>query len=189
MKPQPLPRKQVADYAGLSKTFLRHRTLRRIAQRISPSTRAHVRVRQILRALADVEDAEREFWSSWSAYRRTRWCFWGMVAWGGCSVLVCCAFLFADRRGGQGWIVASVLFVLCALSVIGIVPTIKRLSSSLLARSLSAHEALQEAERSIEALIHQPFAADPWAPLRAKVPVSRPGGEQRLFNTVNDNEE
>jgi hypothetical protein len=178
VKPQSLARKQVVDYAGLSETLLRHRTLRRIAQRISPSTRAHVRVRHILRALADVEDAEREFWSLWSAYRRVRWCLWGMATWGGCSLIVFCAFLFAERRGDQGWIVAGVLFVLCALSVIGIVPTIKRLSSSLLARSLSAHEALQEVERSAEALINQPFAADPWAPLRATVSGSHLGSEQ-----------
>jgi hypothetical protein len=186
---QPLLRKPVIDYACLGDPFLRHWTLGRVAQRIPPSTRAHVRVRQILRALADVEESEREFRSSWSAYRRTQWCLWGTAACGGCSFLVSCAYLFADRGGGQGWIVTIVLLVLCALFVVGIVPEVRRLSSSLLERSLSASEALQEAERSIDALIRQPFAADPWAPLRATVPVSRADSGQKSFDTVNDNEE
>uniref|UniRef100_UPI0031D36A54 hypothetical protein n=1 Tax=Saccharothrix mutabilis TaxID=33921 RepID=UPI0031D36A54 len=76
-------------------------------------------------------------------------------------------------------VLVAVLLILlvCVILVVCCVPDMRKVTNSLFEGALVAHKELQDAEQRVEVLIRKPFAADPWAPLRATVAESQANGD------------
>jgi hypothetical protein len=173
----------VIDYDDQNSSFPRHRRLRHIARRISSSTRLGVSVRNILFAVDDTEESERRLSYSWATYRHSRWFWVTMSVWIGLARVVGCAGVVMFVVDKPELAAIGALLIICAIVAAPVVPQMKKSSDELLKRALDAHQRLCDAQKQLETVLRQPFAPDPWAPLRATVTRSlADGGHEPIDN-------
>ena len=92
-----------------------------------------------------------------------------MASWTALAIVVGLIGSVVFLPDSVGLMAVSALLALCGVVAAPAVPAMKKASEKLLDNTLVRHHELQDLQQQLETLIRQPFAPDPWAPLRATV--------------------